>query len=198
MAASPLCTICGIPFPGAGADHACGACLTDRPAFDALRAALIHEGHGRDLIHALKYHRKTHVRRPLALLMVEQLADFVASGRPDVIVPVPLHRIRLRHRGFNQAVLLGEMLAREWGIPLQRRAMERVRWTEPQIGLAAGLRRDNVRGAFAARASAVAGKRVLLVDDVVTTGSTVDECAKALKKAGALTVTVVAVARAAA
>lgn len=193
----PLCPVCGVPFYGSGNDHCCGACLKEPPNFDAARAAIIHEGPGRNLIHAFKYSYKTHLRRPLALLIVEHLTDFVAERKPDLIVPVPLHVSRLASRGFNQALLLGEVLAREWQLPLQRRAMRRIRRTEPQITLAADQRRNNVRGAFiVADAAVVSGKRVLLVDDVFTTGSTVEECSKMLKKAGAAEVLVITVSRA--
>jgi ComF family protein len=193
----PLCTVCGIPFVGAGRDHACGRCLKHPPSFNAARAALIYDGPGRSLVHALKYTHKIHLRRPLGLLTAQSLADFVASHAPDLIVPVPLHVKRLRSRGFNQAILLGEVLAREWQIPLHRQAMRRIRWTEPQINLTAEQRRDNVKGAFrVSDPAAVAGKRVLLVDDVFTTGSTAEECSKVLKKSGAAEVTVVTVARA--
>lgn len=195
--AGPLCPVCGIPFHGAGDDHLCGRCLTEPPAFDAARAALLYEGPGRDLIHAFKYRYKTHLRRPLALLAAEGLTAFVAARAPDLMVPVPLHVRRLRSRGFNQAVLLGEVLARQWRLPLARRALARIRWTEPQITLAAHERRDNVKGAFRVTdPAAVAGKRVLLLDDVLTTGSTVEECSRVLKQAGAAGVTVVTVARA--
>lgn len=196
-AGHPLCTVCGAPFPGAGEDHPCGDCLTGKPAFDAARAALLYEGHGRKLIHAFKYSNKTHLRRPLALLTAEVLTEFVASRSPDLIVPVPLHVRRLRSRGFNQALLLGELLARMWRLPMARRALKRVRWTEPQITLSADERRDNVKGAFAVPdRAAVAGKHVLLLDDVLTTGSTVQECARVLKQAGAAAVTVITIARA--
>jgi len=135
--------------------------------------------------------------RPLALLTQECLTEYIISCRPDVVVPVPLHRKRLRSRGFNQAVLLGELLAREWQLPFERRALQRVRWTEPQINLSADARRENVKGAFSVSESfAVGGKRVLIVDDVLTTGSTVEECSRMLKSAGAVNVAVVTVARA--
>lgn len=197
MISSPHCTICAIPFQGAGEDHPCGNCITAPPSFAAARAAVIYEGPGRELIHKFKYDYKIHLRRPLALLTVEALTDFVSSHKPDLIVPVPLHIKRLRSRGFNQAVLLGELLAREWGIPLERRAMQRIRWTEPQINLAASERKENVKGAFSVRdAAMVKGRCVLLLDDVYTTGSTVEECAKVLKRSGAEKVVVVTIARA--
>jgi len=192
----PLCQVCGIPFAGIGADHPCGGCLKKPPSFDAARAGFVYDGHCRELIHAFKYQNKTLLRRPLALLAGECLTEFVASQHPDLVVPVPLHRKRLHSRGFNQAVLLGELLAHEWRLPLERRALQRIRWTEPQLSLSADERRENVTGAFAvANSVAVAGKRVLLVDDVLTTGSTVEECSRMLKRAGALNVVVATVAR---
>jgi len=193
----PLCPVCGIPFRGAGDDHPCGDCLTSKPDFKAAQAALVYEGQCRDLVHAFKYRHKTHLRRPLALLAADSLRDFVAGCAPELMVPVPLHVRRLRERGFNQAVLLAEIWSRAWNIPLDRGALRRIRWTEPQINLTAAQRRDNVRGAFDVRhADAVKGRRVLLVDDVYTTGSTVKECAGVLKTAGAREVVVVTVARA--
>lgn len=193
----PLCPVCGVPFSGAGSDHCCGACLREAPSFDAARAAIIHQGPGRDLIHAFKYSARTHLRRPLGLLVVEQLTEFIDERKPDLIVPVPLHVRRLASRGFNQALLLGELLAREWQLPLERQALRRIRWTEPQINLAASQRRDNVRGAFlVAEPAVLSARRVLLVDDVFTTGSTVEECSRMLKKAGASEVLVVTVSRA--
>ncbi len=195
--ATPLCGVCGIPFHGAGDDHLCSSCLKKPPAFDAARAAIVYDGPGRDLIHSFKYDFRTHLRRPLALLVVRNLSGFVLDRRPDLIVPVPLHRKRLRGRGFNQAVLLGELLAREWSMPLLRRALRRIRWTEPQISLTAEQRAANVRGAFSVPdCGAVSGKRVLLLDDVLTTGSTAQECSRALRKAGASEVLVITVARA--
>ena len=194
---SPICLICGIPFTGIGDDHACGKCLGDQPAFDVARAALIHEGASRNLIHAFKYNNKTHLRRPLALLTIELLKDFIKDEKPELILPVPLHIDRLRKRGFNQAVLLGELLSREWGIPMERRALLRLRRTEPQVTLSAAERLNNVKNAFGLSGTvALSGKRILLLDDVITTGSTVDECARIVKKAGASRVSVVTVARA--
>jgi ComF family protein len=194
---SPFCTLCGSPFIGAGEDHICGRCCTSRNHFDAARAALVYEGACRDLIHAFKYRNKTHLRRPLALMAIERLTEFVQQCSPDLIMPVPLHRKRLRSRGFNQAILLGELFSDHWKIPVDRHNLRRVRWTEPQVNLPASDRRENVKGAFAVHApDQIQGRRVLLVDDVLTTGSTVEECARMLKDAGAKEVVVVTVARA--
>lgn len=193
---SPLCTVCGIPFIGTGGDHRCGACLTNPPHFDSARAHFLYEGAIRDLIHSFKYNQKTHLRSPLALLTLEGVGGFLADHQPHLIVPVPLHRSRLRQRGFNQAVLLGRVLSRRLSIPMLTDALTRTRPTEPQIQLSAAERRLNVKGAFTVtKPDSVAGKRILLLDDVMTTGSTMDECARELKKAGADMVTAVTIAR---
>jgi ComF family protein len=137
------------------------------------------------------------LRRPLGLLSGPGFDQFVNGFRADLLIPVPLHRKRLQERGFNQAILLGEIFAQRWGIPLVRNNLQRIRWTEPQINLTASARAENVRGAFAlADAAALAGQRVLLVDDVYTTGSTVKECARVLWKGGAAAVAVLTIARA--
>lgn len=148
------------------------------------------------MIHAFKYRYKTHLRRPLALLALEGLTAFITRQGPDVIIPVPLHRKRLQSRGFNQAVLLGEVFSTRLSIPMQTGTLLRIRQTEPQIELSVEERRSNVKGAFAVNEpERISDKRVLLLDDVMTTGSTVNECSKELKKAGALSVTVATVAR---
>lgn len=196
LVTSPLCTICGIPFSGAGNDHICGQCQTRPPRFESARAHLLYEGSARDLIHHFKYSYKTHLRRPLALLALEGLAGFINARTPDIIIPVPLHRSRLRSRGFNQAVLLGDLFSSRLSVTMLADGLIRTRPTEPQIDLSAEDRRDNVRGAFAVnRPGRISGKRILLLDDVMTTGSTVNECAKALKKAGAAAVVVATIAR---
>lgn len=193
----PLCSICGVPFPQqSGIDHPCGPCLADPPPFAAARAAFLYEGAIRDLIHRFKYDGVVQLRRPLALLMADRLAPLTAEKVPDLLVPVPLHVRRLRQRGFNQAVLLGELLSREWQVPLDRRTVRRTRWTEPQVNLTAKERLANVRGAFTVTdRTRVAGLRVMLVDDVLTTGSTLAECSRVLLRAGAAEVCAVTVAR---
>jgi ComF family protein len=196
LVTSPLCTLCGIPFSGAGGDHRCGTCLSHPPHFDSAGARFLYEGPLRDLIHSFKYNRLVHLRRPLALLALEGISAFGPDWEPHVIVPVPLHRSRLRQRGFNQAILLGRVLSRRLSLPLLPDALVRTRRTEPQIELSAAERRLNVKGAFSvSKPGLIAGKRVLLLDDVMTTGSTMDECARELKKAGAIAVFAVTIAR---
>ena len=194
---SPLCPVCGVPFATEnGINHLCGPCLSHPPAYTAARAALVFIGPVQDLVHRFKYGHKVHLCRPLGLLTAGHLAGFAAHVAADLVIPVPLHKKRLRWRGYNQAVLLGGILAKQWRLPLLRHNLRRVRWTEPQVNLAATERAENVRGAFAVTdKDAVVGKRVILVDDVFTTGSTVAECAKTLKCAGAEAVFVVTAAR---
>lgn len=193
---SPLCPVCGIPFIGTGSDHRCGACLTQPPHFDAAGARFLYEGPISDMIHAFKYNQRTHLRYPLALLAMEGMSEIMTCHAPHLIVPVPLHISRLRQRGFNQAVLLGKVLSQQLSLPLLPDTLVRTRQTEPQIKLSAAERRLNVKGAFTVKRPVnVVGKRVLLLDDVMTTGSTMDECAKELKKAGAVVVIAATIAR---
>jgi len=195
---SPLCTVCGLPYPTeGGSDHLCGGCLDNPPPFAAARAAVLFEGPVRDLVHRFKYGNKVQHARPLGLLTAHRTGSSAEAFAGDLIIPVPLHLKRLRQRGFNQAILLADLAARKWQLPLSRDNLRRTRWTEPQITLSAAERRENVRGAFALRdAGEVKNRRIILVDDVYTTGSTVAECAGTLKKGGAAAVLVVTVARA--
>lgn len=149
------------------------------------------------MIHSFKYSGKSLLRRPLALLMEEQLRQFATACRADLIIPVPLHKKRLQTRGFNQAVLLGETLSQIWQLPLLRQGLVRTRPTKPQIDLTHDERRDNMRDAFAVNAAGlVQGKTVLLIDDVYTTGSTLHECSKTLSQSGATAVFAITVAQA--
>lgn len=195
---SPLCKTCGMPFLSADDnDHLCGDCITEPPRFTAARAAALFAGPIRELIHRFKYNNRVQLCRPLGLLTGHQLEPFAAAISADLVIPVPLHVKRLRQRGFNQAVLLGEILAREWRLPISRCNLQRIRWTEPQINLSAAERVANVRGAFSVTEPAIfKGKRIILVDDVYTTGSTVAECARVLFRAEVAEVSVITVARA--
>lgn len=181
------CRRCGRPGP----DAACGACLAEPPAFDVVRAGGLLGGPLADAVHALKYRGRPALARPLG----EWLAGRVELPKGAVLVPVPLAPRRRRERGHDQAALLAEALSRAAGRERLRRALRRVRDTPPQVGRDRAARARNVQGAFAA-STAVAGRDVVLVDDVVTTGATADACARALKAAGARSVTVVSLARA--
>jgi ComF family protein len=150
------------------------------------------EGPSRALIHALKYERRTSTAGILVALMAPALADLPVSA-VDVVVPVPLHAVRRRERGFNQAELLAEELARKLGVPT-RKGLRRTRPTANQADLPREARMSNVSGAFVAEHRAVRGERVLLLDDVVTTGATLSEAAAALRRAGSGPVVCLAVA----
>ena len=194
--ASPLCTVCGSPFATeAGVDHTCGACIIHQP-IHICRSATVFEGPVQELIHRFKYGSRVHLCQPLGVLTATTLAPFCSQAAPDLIIPVPLHRKRLRQRGFNQSQLIGEVLEKKWKVPLEIGNLRRVRWTEPQTTLDAHERVTNVRGAFAVREpKRLEGKRVLLVDDVLTTGSTMRACAEALREAGVAALFAVTVAR---
>lgn len=177
----------------AGGETRCLECRIDPPAFERARAAGVYTGPLREALHAFKFHGKRALARPLAELIHEQCAPVLASGA-DALVPVPLARARLRERGFNQADLVADRLGALCGLPVRRRWLARVRETAPQTALAAAERRGNVRNAFLAERRA-AGRHVILVDDVLTTGATCQESARALREAGARRVDVVTVAR---
>jgi ComF family protein len=191
----PLCDTCGLPmaaFETAPAPGDCGACAAARPPFAWARAGGVYAGALREAVHHLKFSGRPALARPLAALVLEQWGTVLP--RPDVVVPVPLARARERQRGYNQAALLAEPLALALGARLAGTWLRRARDTAPQAELAAASRRANVHGAFVASA-AVAGLDVVVVDDVLTTGATVAECARALRAAGARRVGVLTVAR---
>jgi ComF family protein len=152
----------------------------------------------RESVHALKFRG----RRVLAAPLGDLIADLAWTtalpyGRPELLVPVPLHPGRERERGYNQALLLARRVGRAWGVPVCADALERTLATRPQTELSAEARRANVRGAFSLRRpEPVAGRHVALIDDVVTTGSTAAACARCLEAGGASRVGVLAVARA--
>jgi len=177
-------------------EHRCGACRRKPPAFDHARAIGRYEGPLREAIHLLKYRGKLQVVRPLLDLALAHFHAHFQGAAFDAVIPVPLHRRRLMQREFNQAAVLAHGLAAQLGIQVLERVLVRVRWTQPQVELSGDERRRNMKGAFAMTdASLIDGKRVLVVDDVLTTGATVSEAAKTLKAAGATRVDVFALAR---
>ncbi|MBI1734264.1 MAG: ComF family protein [Candidatus Rokubacteria bacterium] len=194
----PWCARCGLPFPafaatGFAESGLCQACATAPPRFAWARAAALYEGALRDALHAFKFGGKRALARPLAALIVETLGPHVPDD-VDALVPVPLGAARERDRGFNQAALLAERLAPGLAVPMRTGWLRRARATAPQTELSAAERRANVRGAFVA-APAARGRSIAVVDDVLTTGATASECARALLAAGARRVGVLTVAR---
>lgn len=187
----PYCSRCGHPLPSTGSP--CPACARLPLAFlDKARAAALYTSPLREAVHALKYRG---VAR-LGLLFGEYMARRLRVAVFDVVVPVPLHPVREARRGYNQATLLAQAIASHWNRPLVLSALARVRETSPQVTLDLLARRANVHAAFACVDPAgIAGRTVLLVDDVMTTGSTLDACAAALKAAGAKRVLGFALAR---
>ena len=195
---SPLCVQCGLPFISRhGEDHLCGDCIDNKRYFRIARAFGIYDGTLLKGIHLLKYGKKTRLAGPLGMLLQETFSRFWDKQMIDLIVPVPLHIKRLRNRGFNQALLLFSKWAAIDGIPYDPRVIKRPKRTIPQTNLSRKERKKNVRGAFEIRSPvAIKGKRIILVDDVYTTGSTVNECARILMKGGAAVVDVLTLARA--
>lgn len=185
------CARCGAALPAAR--PACGACLKRPPRFDRTRALFRYAAPVDRLVLGFKYGGRLDFGRVLGSALATAIAE--DQMRVDAIVPVPLHRRRLRERGYNQSLELARPLARALGIPVLAYAVQRVRPTLPQTRLDYGQRRRNVRQAFAVRGD-VAGKRLAVVDDVMTSGHTVNALARSLKQAGAKEVVVWVVARA--
>lgn len=183
------CRACGLPLPGAGL---CGQCLTRLPPWRALAYYGLYQGLLRDMLLDFKFAGALHLRRQLGLFLLEAAC---ALPRPQALLAVPQHPDHMRARGFNQAQELARELSRLSGIALLTGLLERPGWSRTQSGLSARDRPANVRGIFRAGASKVAGLRLWLVDDIVTTGSTAAEACSALKRAGALETSVICVAR---
>ncbi len=184
----PQCPQCALPTP---AGQLCGACLGHAPSFDRTRAALTYGFPLDRLIPRLKYHGQLAVAPVLGECLAEAVGDV---PRPDRLVAMPLHPARIRERGFNHASEIAREVAKRLGVPLDTASCRRVRDTPPQMGLKHAERRRNVRGAFACTGD-VRGQRIALVDDVMTTGTSLDELAKTLKDAGAAAVETWVVAR---
>lgn len=174
----------------------CERCHRRPPPYTYARAAAYYREPLRAAIHAFKYRGKTALVRPMGHFMAEAGRRHLPLSEVDGLVPIPLHVTRLRERGFNQAALLARELGRQWGIPFWANVVSRVIPTVPQSDLSEAERRRNVREAFVlTRAATVEGRRLLVIDDILTTGSTAAECARVLKTGGAETVGVYTLAR---
>jgi len=181
---------------GVGGGPLCGQCRRRAPGFDYARAAARYDGVVREAVHAFKFGGRRALAVPLGDLLVEAAPGGLPAGIPDLLVPVPLHPRRERERGFNQAALLARRLGRLWGCPVREDVLARAVPTPSQTEFDAVARRANVRSAFRLRRPApIAGRHVVLVDDVLTTGATLSECARSLREAGAALVGALTVAR---
>lgn len=183
---SPLCPLCGSPFASlVEYDHPCEDCLRNRPFYETAAAPYLYEGPLMTAIHQFKYGEKSFLASSLGLLLARFAEEWAKDSSGVLTMPVPLHPKRLRERGFNQSLLLARHVARQLETELDFFSLRRVRYTLPQTSLARKERQKNVRGAFRLEdLKAIRGKTILLVDDVATTGNTLNECARVLKKAG--------------
>jgi ComF family protein len=190
----PCCIRCGLPFDySAGEEAECGRCMADPPAFDRLRAAVAYGEVARQVALKLKYSGRPGVAETLGRFMARHLAS---TAREAVLVPVPLHRWRIWKRGYNQSALIASSLAKASGLAADLDLLKRVKATPILRGLGRRERALAVRGAFAIRDKApLAGRTIVLVDDVFTSGATADACARTLKRAGATRVEILCWAR---
>jgi ComF family protein len=195
----PLCPRCGRPFESSetlthSPDHLCLACRQSLPVFDQALSIGYFEGPLREAIHQFKYRPCRSLAKPLALWAAGNMRPVQGI---DIILPIPLHTTRLRERGFNQALLLADYLGKTFNIEVCFDNLKRTRPTKPQVELTGAERIKNVAGAFGlTRPGDIAGRAVLLIDDVFTTGATMNECARVLKAAGCPRLAALTIARA--
>lgn len=194
----PLCASCGLPFTATdGANHLCEDCILSPPPFSVARALGKYEEALLDVIHLFKYHGKVSAGEALGRMMAKACYDSLAIGDYSLIIPVPLHPKRLRERGFNQSLILARQISKMFSIPLDFITLRRKIRTEAQVNLSRQKRAANVRGIFEVTdRNRIESKKILLIDDVYTTGSTVKECSEILMKNGAGEVAVLTLARA--
>jgi ComF family protein len=195
----PKCSICGRPFPnGTMPDHWCEGCLRKPPFYEAIGAPFAYEGTVATAILRFKYGGMGRAAAVLGPLLADFAVTWLMKDAPDpLVMPVPLHPKRLRQRGYNQSLLLARHVAERLSAQLDYISLGRPKHTPPQAGLNRDERRKNMRGAFVLeRPQSVKDRTVLLVDDVATTGETLNECARTLKKAGCTRVLCLVFARA--
>jgi len=184
-----MCRRCGTPL-NSDVSTICGECLANEPAFSYARSFGLYEGVLKRAVSLLKFYGIKRLSRPLSEVMLK-----MKIPESDVVIPVPLHDKRLKKREFNQSALIAKYLASSMGIKIILNGLVKVRDTMPQVGLSSHERKKNIRGAFAVKNnSLISGKDIVLVDDVVTTGATVRESSKVLKKAGARNIYVITLA----
>lgn len=192
-----LCPICGIIFFNSpSANHLCGNCLEKKPYFSSARAVAGYETIILNAIHRFKYGRDLSTGALLASLMADFSFPDLDFKDYSLIIPVPLHIKKLRKRGFNQAIILADAIGKKWQIPVNFSLLKRCKFTLSQTGLDKKERERNIKRAFEVTdRGKIAGINIILVDDVYTTGATLNECAKILTKAGVQKVAVLTLAR---
>lgn len=192
----PYCEKCGRSLPGGKGNSICGECLKTDYHFNRAGAPCLYEGVIKDCIHLLKYGKKLCLIGPLSQLMVDFVKTYLDPGSIDLVVPIPLHSVKLREREFNQAELLARRIKTSLGIPLISNNLRRVKLRPPQTTLSRKERLANLEGAFKVKKPGqFRGTSILLIDDVFTTGATANESSKVLLEAGAKKVRVLTLAR---
>lgn len=182
----PICSICGIPFESdTEEDHPCERCIRKRPFYDRLRALYLYENGIMEAVHKMKYSGKSYIAKSLAPLLASFAMEWLDDIHDMLMVPVPLHPRKLRQRGFNQSLILARGISLILNSELDILSFRRIKFTRSQTGLNMDERRKNVKNAFELKdGKHYKGKSVILVDDVATTGNTMNECARILKKGG--------------
>lgn len=192
----PYCRICCFEFgfdPGDGNDI-CLKCNTTPPSYNLARSALRFDEYSKKLIHALKYHDSTFIASNFAKIIVNMHKEIILGA--DFIIPVPMHKWKRLFRLYNQSQILASALAKETSIKMLPDVLMKIKHTKSQTGLSKKQRQENLKGSIVVvKKDIIKGKKIILIDDVMTTGSTVDLCASKLKKAGAKEVIVICIAR---
>ena len=194
----PFCIKCGMTLPGSAQEKPqCESCSKKDYVFTRAWSTGLYQGILKECIHLLKYNKKVFMAAPLGKLMTDFIKCYLDFGNIDLIIPVPLHPARLREREFNQSALLAEQINKRFNIPLSLNNLVKVRPTRPQAGLSGKERQANIQLAFKIKNSSLfSEKNVLLVDDVFTTGSTINECSTALLQSEINNIYVLTLARA--
>lgn len=188
------CLQCGLPLPTAK-NQLCGQCQHSRPAFNRTIALFHYNDMVKPLINSFKFQAQLSHGRLLSDLLRQKLSQYYHTNRlPETIIAMPLHYKRLRQRGFNQALELAKPIAKHWKIPLNYHCCQRIRATQQQSELSVQQRKHNVKQAFTVK-SHLAGKHIAIIDDVITTGATMQACCLALKRAGVAQIDVWCIAR---
>ncbi len=192
-----ICPICGTTYPNSPAEsHLCGDCLENKTYFSYARAIFSYESFILNAIHQFKYKRDLSIGEMLASFMADFSFPDIDFTDYSLIIPVPLHIKRLRKRGFNQSLVLARAVEHKRQIPVNFSVLKRHKFTLTQTGSNRNERKENIKGAFeVTNKKKIDGKNIILIDDVYTTGATINECAKTLIKAGAQKVAVLTLAR---